>query len=270
MLTWLLLVGLAEAKKAPKAPPAPPVGWHREEGWKGDCYYPPDFGKMLEGDRKMARQEALAAMKSQWLGGRDDDITFDEYVVDGVETTLLGRPTQIEAVSVQNLEQCQAAMKSGSSAEWVSWLGGLSSKLTAGECLQPLTYQLFDYLDITRSWQRPIVMCKGNKAHVWATEKDRYRLSDTGEWINVNGTAEKALGADYPCNIEGCTVGMLVGKFTTDAGVETVFPIGTDTVYTAPENGVLTWSINDTTWYDNKYFKTNIEDRTAITVEPAE
>lgn len=270
MLTSLLfLIGTADAKK-PKAPPPPPIGWHREEGWKGDCYYPPDFAGMLESDRKMARQKALEAMKSQWMGERDDDVNLDPYVVETVEETLLGRPEKIEPVSVQNLEKCKAAMAGGGTDAWAGWLGGLHGKLTAGECLQPLTYQLFDYLDITRGWQRPVVMCKGNRAHIWATEKDRYRLTDDGPWINVLGNGERALGQEYPCNIDTCMVGMLVGKFTTDAGVELVFPIGTEKVFEAPENGTITWSINDTTWYDNKYFKSNVEDRTAVTIEPAE
>src|SRR5436853_393130 len=81
-----------------------------------------------------------------------------------------------------------------------------------GECNTPLTYTMFDYLDIGKSWQRAIPLCKGNKAHIVATAKDRYRISDTGAWINVEGdTAQRATQADFPCNIEGCFVGMLVG-----------------------------------------------------------
>lgn len=270
MLTLLVLVDFAEAKKPPKAPPPPPVGWTKEEGWKGECYYPPDFEKLPELDRKMARQAALEAMKQQWLGGKDDGVSFDAGMIDEVDTVLLGRPVQIEAVARGNRDKCVAVMKGASLDEWSGWLGALPAKLTAGECMQPLTYTLFDYLDLGRSWQRPITMCQGNKAHIVATAKDRYRVADDAPWINVEGdTSQRATSSDYPCNLEGCYVGTLVGKFTTDAGVETVFPIGVETVFTAPENGTLTWSINDTTWYDNKWFKSStIEDKTGITVEP--
>ena len=161
-------------------------------------------------------------------------------------------------------------MKGVGTSAWSAWFSGLRSKLLEGECMQPLTYTLFDYLDITRGWQRPVPMCKGDRARIWGTETDKYRISDDGAWITVAGNGERATGADYPCNIEGCFVGMLVGKFTTDAGVEVVFPIGTGIEYEAPENGTVTWSINDTTWYDNKYYKSaTIEDRTAVTIEPA-
>ena len=89
MLTSLLfLLGTAEAKKKPKVPPPPPTGWHREEGWNGECYFPPDYGPMLESDRKLARQKALEAMKTQWLGERDDGVSLDPYVVETVEETL--------------------------------------------------------------------------------------------------------------------------------------------------------------------------------------
>lgn len=270
MLSWMLLASLAEAKKAPKAPPAPPVGWYQEAGWKGSCYYPPAWDKMLESDRRNARQQALEGMKSQWSGEKEDGVQFDSNVIEDVEVTLLGRPVLIEAVSQQNLDQCKAVMGGGSVDAWSGWFSGLRSKLNAGECMQPLTYTLFDYLDIGRSWQRPVTLCKGDRAHIFATVADKYRITDNGEWITVVGTTEKATGADWPCNVEGCTMGMLVGKFTTDAGVEAVFPIGADTVYVAPENGTLTWSINDTTWYDNKWFKSaTIEDHAAVTVEPA-
>jgi hypothetical protein len=270
MLTMLVLVTTAEAKKPKGPPPAPPVGWHHEEGWKGDCYYPPDFGAMPEGDRKMARANSLEEMKKQWLGQRDDGVTFDETLEDEVETVLLGHPTAIEDVAATNRDDCVAYMKGGNTESWRSHLSALPGKLTAGECLRPLTYTVFDYLDIGNGWQRPITLCKGDKAHIVATVKDRYRVSDNGPWINVEGDpSQKATDSSYPCSIDGCTVGMLVAKFTTDAGVETIFPIGAEKTYVAPENGVITYSINDTAWYDNKWFKSStIEDRTAITIEP--
>ena len=71
-------VALAK-KKAP--PPPPPLGWHREEGWKMDCYYPPDFSKMEESDRRKARGTVLTEMTRQWSGQREYGITFSEKAV---------------------------------------------------------------------------------------------------------------------------------------------------------------------------------------------
>ena len=271
MLLLPAFITFAEAKK-PKGPVAPPVEWHREEGWKGDCWYPPDFSKMQDGDRKLARQHSLEQMKAQWLGQRDDDVKFDDITIDNLETALFGKPTNIESVAATNLEKCSAYMKGGSLDPWASWIGTLPGKITEGDCTQPLTYTMFDYLDIGNSWQRPITLCKGDRAHISATASDKYRITDKGDWITAAGVpGANAIEADYPCNIEGCLVGMLVGKFVTDKGIESIFPIGLDHVYPAPENGTLTYAINDTTWYDNHYFKTAaIEDRTAITIQPAE
>jgi hypothetical protein len=216
-------------------------------------------------------------MKKQWLGQKDDGVKMDDTVVDNLETTLLGRPTAIEGVAAGNRDQCIALRKAaggggGGVDAWTSYVSGLPAKLTAGECTTPpLTYTVFDYLDIGNGWQRPIGLCKGDVAHIIATAKDKYRISETGPWINVEGDPSQKAAETYPCNIEGCNVGMLVGKFTTDAGVETVFPIGAEHTFKAPENGTLTYSINDTAWYDNRWFKTGaIEDHTGVTVEPGE
>ncbi|MFZ5475491.1 MAG: hypothetical protein ACOZNI_01845 [Myxococcota bacterium] len=275
MLPLLALVVTAEAKK-PAAPPPPPVGWWREAGtkktpgWKGDCYFPPNWDKLGEGDRKLERQKALEAMKSQWLGQRDDGVTIDAGAVDELETVLLGRPQLIEAVVGQNRDQCVAFMKGGDLGAWQSWHASMAPKLSKGECVQPLTYTVFDYLDIGKSWQRPIQVCKGDKVHIWATTKDRYRISDDGDWINVEGIpGTKPTESDWPCNIEGCQIGMLVGKFEPEEGATVIFPIGGDHVFVAPENGTVSYSINDNAWYDNKWFKSaTIEDRTAVTIEP--
>ena len=170
-----------------------------------------------------------------------------------------------------NLEQCKTYMRGGTLDSWKGWMVPLSAKLTAGECSSPLVDTMFDYLEITRPWFRSVTVCKGDRIHINATMKDRYRIAEKAEWITVEGTGEKAIGADYPCNIEGCMVGMLVGRFTGDDGIETTFGIGADYTFTASGNGQLSWSINDTTWYDNKYFKNaSFEDRVALTIEPAQ
>lgn len=270
MLSLLLFAAFAHAKKAPKTPPPPIEGWHHEEGWKGDCYYPKNFAALGEGDRRSARADTLAAIKSQWDGGRDDGVSFDTNVTDAIQETLWGRPEKIEGMSKQNLEQCVAAMKSGDTSGWTTWIGGLNGRLNAGECNTPLDQTVFDYLDLGVAWQRPVPMCKGDKAHIFGTVKDKYRLSDKGPWITIEGTADAAVGEDWPCNLEGCTQGKLVARFTGESGVQVLFPVGGDAHFEAPENGTLMFSINDTTWYDNKWFTNGrIDDHAAITVEPA-
>lgn len=271
-LVGLLSPGLAAAKKKPKEAPAPPVGWHQEEGWKGACYFPPDFGKMLEGDRRAARAAALDDMLSQWNGKRDDGVEMSETLTEALETVLLGAPTKIEAVTLQNLAQCKAYMAGGGLDAWTSWVRAAPGKLTAGECMAHFDYTLFDYLEIGQGWQRPVNLCKGDKINISGTEKDKFRISDDGPWINVAGdTNTPTFGGDWPCNVEGCFAGMLVARFVTEAGVETILPVGEGIVFEAPEHGELTYRINDTTFFDNTWFKSgSITDRTAIELSPAQ
>jgi hypothetical protein len=264
----------AKPKKAKGPPPPPPVGWYKEEGWSGECFAPPDFEKLGEGDRKMERQKALEAMVAQWSGARDEAVKMTGTAAEDLETVLLGRPQMIEGVARQNRDLCVAFRKGGDLGDWQSAIKALPAKLTVGECPSPpLTYTLFDYLDIGKSWQRPIGLCKGDKALITATVTDKYRVADNAPWITVEGdpSQPKPGGADWPCTVEGCLVGMLVGKFVTEAGVELIFPIGAEKVFVAPEHGTLSWSINDNVWYDNRFFKgKSIEDHTAVTVAPAE
>ena len=43
-----LLMFTACGPKKEVAPAPPPVGWHAEEGWKGPCYFPPDFDELAQ------------------------------------------------------------------------------------------------------------------------------------------------------------------------------------------------------------------------------
>lgn len=276
MLTMLLLVMNAEARK-PKAPPPPPVGWGKEEGWTGDCYFPKDWSTMVEVDRRMARSAVLNELKTQWSGARDDGVSIDPGVVESLENVLMAKPQSIETVAATNLEQCRAFRLAGNSeaalAAWEGWLRSLPGQLTKGDCTKPLTYTMFNYLDINIGWQQPVVMCKDNRARITATVADKYRTADSAPWHTAAGdtAAPRTNDPQYPCTgNELCFPGTLLGRFVTDEGVEIVFPIGTEATFRAPENGQLYLSINDYSWYDNRYFKSaSIEDRVAVTIEPA-
>lgn len=275
MLSLLLLTlfsGSAEAKKKPKGPPPPPPqGWYKEEGWSGECFAPFDWETLGLAERRMKRQEALEAMREQWTGKKDAAVSFEEGMVENLETVLLGRPEKIEAVTAQNRELCVAFRANGNADAWQSAIRALPAKLTAGECLTPMIYTKFEFLDIGRTWQGATPVCKGDKVKIFATVKDKYRVSDKGAWINVTGDGTQAAGA-YPCTAEGCTVGMLLLKFAPEnGGPEEIMPLGVEKIFVAPQHGTLTYSINDNVWYDNRYYKGgNIEDRTAVTYQPAE
>jgi hypothetical protein len=267
---FLALLALACGPKAPPAPPPPPVGWYTEAGWSGECFAPPDWESLDTSTRKMKRQEALEAMKAQWSGQKEEDVHFEDGMVENVEVTLLGRPDKIEAVTAQNQAQCIAYRKGGDKGAWESAVRALPGKLTAGECLTPFLATRFDYLDIQKGWQGSTSVCKGDKIRINATVKDRFRLKDNGAWMNVLGVGPAAEGA--PCTSEGCLAGTLLGRFVPEnGGAESIFVVGAEKVYTVPAHGTLTYGLNDDTWFDNTFMKNgSIIDATAVTLEPVE
>ncbi|MCB9742346.1 MAG: hypothetical protein H6740_07100 [Alphaproteobacteria bacterium] len=257
-------------------PAPPPVGWHAEEGWAAQCYFPPDFAALEDSEglaaRRVARMDVLTAMKSQWSGQRDDGVSLPPAAIEDLDTVLLGQPDDIEAVAQQNLSECKRFMASGGgdTSGWEAWMRSMPDKLTAGQCLTPLRDTYFDYLDIGASWQFNVPICPGDTAVIIATTSDKYRLEESGEWITASGfEGMQADGDDYPCTREGCWVGMLVGRFVSEDGYEEVFPIGAEGTYTATAQGTLTITVNDSTYYDNTWFKSGgITDHTGVTVQP--
>jgi len=226
---------------------------------------------MDEVQRKLKRAEALDAMISQWKGDREDGISFEAGLIDEIETTLFGDMSKVETVAVKNLEFCATASTGGSVDGWNSWLNGLSAQLTAGECFNHFDYTMYDYLEIDTGWQRSMPICKDDKIRISGTAKDKFRLTDKGAWITVAGDEGDASGgSELPCNIEGCYRGMLILQYTTDAGVVTVYPVGTELIFTAPENGTLSYRINDDTFYDNTWYQGGgIIDHASVEISPA-
>lgn len=268
----LLLFGAVSAIGGcgPKKPtkPAVIVGWHGEEGWAAQCYYPPPFAELPEVERRTARTVVLRNIMGQWQGKQDSVVHFDEDVVTRVETVLLGEPTKIEQVAIDNLERCQGAMTAGGdTATWGRWLSKLPIVLTEGQCkAAPLDYTMFDYLDIGRGWQIKATVCKGDKVRIRGSGVDYYRIADKSPWINVAGDPDqRAIGTELPCNVEGCFKGQLILRFRTDAGVETISPVGLEKMFVAPDHGTIEVQINDDTWFDNVY-KTegSVEHHTSI------
>lgn len=262
----------ALAKKPKKAAAAPITGWHREEGWAGDCWYPPDFGTMAEGAKRMAWQESRDAIVGQWRGDRGDGVSLNPNYVERLETTMLSKADRVEQVARENLEQCKAARASNSTDAWGQWIVSINAKLTEGECpYPPLDYTAFQTLSINDGWQFPLNICKGNRVNVHGSEQDYFQLEPKGPWINIAGDpAQPASGGSLPCTIEGCLRGQLVMRFTSDSGVSQIVPVGIDLDFLAPEHGRIEVMINDDSMSDNKFkVERGVEHHTTLTVKPA-
>jgi hypothetical protein len=264
-LSWSVAESAHGKRKRRKGPP--PAGWNPTEDGQPDCYQAPAWAELGETERRIKRAEVLDELLAQWRGDRNDGVRFNPGVVDRVETTLLGRPERIEEVTAKNAELCAA----NNTGAWGVWAQALPAALKVGECNTPLDYTMFDYLDIAAGWQRPLSICKGNRVVIKGSFNDRYRIQDGGPWINVDGDPNQVtVGSDWPCNMEGCNAGMLIGKFVGQSGTENIFTIGTKTVFMAPEHGEISYRINDNVFYDNVWYQARgLVDHTAIEVSPA-
>lgn len=232
------------------------------------CYKPPVWDTLSTIDRKMKRSEVMDEMLGQWRGGRNDGVGFDEDVIDKVDTVLLGRPDRIEEVSAENFTLCRA----GDKGAWARWAKALPSKLTAGECNTNFDYTLFDHLDIQSGWQGKRAICKGNKIVIKTSSMDRYKISDDGPWINVAGDPALSTSgdSDWPCNLEGCLAGVMMFRFTGESGMISLYVAGTEHVFTAPEHGHIDYRINDTKFYDNKWFESRgVIDHASVEISPS-
>jgi hypothetical protein len=248
------VLALAGCKKAPEVA-APPEGWFQSPGSRAACYYPKNYDALGTTDRRIARQQALDAMLSQWKGGRNDGVTFDEKMIEQVETTLLGEPNEIEATSAENAKFCETFMTTGSTDGWFRWLDELPERLTAGECKHPLVNRYFNYVDIASGWQNRVGVCAGAQVQITVSSIDMYRIDDKGPWINVDGDpAKPAHATDLPCNLEGCFAGQLLLRFTPDGGgAGVIAPLGHSLTYTPPGHGYIEVMVNDNSWPDNRY-----------------
>ena len=130
-------------------------GWYAEEGWAGQCYYHKNFATLGRGDVYEARQASMDAMMSQWRGERNDGIQFDEEKIIELETTILGNISLLDTVASQNLKQCIDHFREQRVHKIKqNWFWGINGILTEGDCKSPpLTYTLFDYLDVGKGWQ---------------------------------------------------------------------------------------------------------------------
>ncbi len=251
-------------KKAEEAPP--PTG----ELFVGDmpCYAPPDFSTLNEGNRRMQRQAGFQAINKLVTGvavGKDGapltkyKLEDDDY--EFFERAFLGRPQLLDDWLAENYAKCQAVgNKKLKQAEYFSYLRQIGRQLESNECYRPLDYEWHDFLDIGQGWQRRVHICKGDQILVEGTnaENGQFTIADTGKmenntFITVEGdpttpeAGEAGLVAEYP-------LGALVMRFQAeDDSYEKYFKVGFQTAFEAPDHGFLSFAINDTTYYDNKF-----------------
>ena len=227
IVSFLFLAACGPKKKV--VVEKPKVGWVHEEASSTACYYPPNFEKLDTLERKEAQSAAFDAIVEQWRGSKNDGVKIREELIEGVETVLLGDMSKVEITVKDNLSYCkQYASSKSSLPQWQSWVSGLPSKLTEGECNYHFRDTVLDYVEVDTEWMpaSPLRICKGDKIQITAAPKDRYRIDEGGPWITVQGNLDvpTAGSESHPCNTEGCFAGQLILRFKSES-MEEVIPV---------------------------------------------
>jgi len=257
--------GKKKKKRGKEAEP-PPTG----EIFVGEmaCYRPPDFATLTETNRRMERQKGYQAVDKLVRGTAVDKagapiatfkIEDDDY--DYFERAFLGRPQLLDDWLVDNFKKCEAVgMKKAKASEYATYLKQIGRELESNECYRPLDYEWHDFLDIGTGWQRRVHACKGDAVVIEGTNEENgmYTISDTGKmaknvFISAEGdpntpeAGELGLVPDLP-------LGALVLRFQAeDDSYTKYYKIGLTTSFEAPDHGFLSFAINDTTYFDNKF-----------------
>lgn len=233
------------------------------------CYRPPDFSKITStSERKKRRQEGYEVVNALVTGKAKDksgavlemfQIENDEY--EFFETAFLGRPQLLDDWLAENFAKCEAVGNGKTKeADYFAYLNKIGRNLEADECYRPLDYEWHDFLDIGQGWQRRVHTCKGDKVLIESTGEDngQYTIADTGKmadntFITATGdpntpeAGEAGLVPEYP-------LGALLLRFQSeDDSYTKYFMIGAKLEFEAPDHGFLSFAINDTTYFDNKF-----------------
>ena len=259
---------MAKKKKKKGAEEAPPEPGAVFVG-NFPCYRPPDFSKITSnGERKKLRQQGFEAVNKLVTGVAQDksDAALEMFKIDNdeyafFETAFLGRPQLLDYWLDENFAKCQAVgtgkMKEKAYFEYLSTVG---RELESNECYKPLDYEWHDFLDIASDWQRRVHVCKGDKVLIETTgeENGQYTITDTGKMAdntfmtaagdpNTPEAGAAGLVAEYP-------LGALLLRFEAeDDSYTKYYLIGASLRFTSPDHGTLSFAINDTTYFDNKF-----------------
>lgn len=278
-LMFFILYGCAAGKEVTKEPPEPEkkVGWIKIGSvW---CYSPPDFSAFTDIlERKNERSKAIDEIFNQFDGKKDPSFKIDKYTRDTLETILLERSDMMEPFLEENFKECVEYAEGRKTFEdYQNFLLEKANSLSEGRCKTPFNYYATHYLDVQKGWQFELPLCEGDTITIKASDKDLYTIKksdkkgEVTEWINVEGRiGSPAEGADWPCQKE-CNEGQLIGRFIEENGTVHIFPVGAIKMYRAPAHGTISFTVNDSQFFDNAYRRRGrIEDRVIIEVMPAE
>lgn len=251
----------AKKKKRKKkgAVEAPPVGKVVMGDWT--CYAPPDFAKMNNSERRQARSDALDYLNPLVNGQSHKGFAMEGDPLLLFETAFLGRPQLLDSWLAVNFDQCkQVAAGKVSNEDYASWMGSQARELEEGECYKPLTYELHDYIDIQTGWQLRLHMCEGDSILIETTgeENGQFTIEDTGKpkkntYITAAGDPDRAEAGEAGL-VSDMPAGALIMRFEAeDESMTRYILVGQSVTFKADQHGYISFSINDTTLFNNKF-----------------
>ncbi len=269
---------MAKKKKSAEPPPPEPNSWFDYHGVQ--CYQPPDFASEAnEPKKRMMRQHAMDAILSLMRGEINEQLVVDERKIDDWEIDFLGKPVAIEPFLTENLAQCKlyAQGELGLKA-YADWVAAAGKRATAGDCHNPLIYELHQTMTVQDSWQVRRHVCVEDQVLIETSKTNRYTVADTGDygttaWINPSGACVNIEGAgvvqvecppaltpvdpaSLPC--PECPWGAVVYRFEDEVTKEiTLGTLGTSMEFKATANGWISFTVNDATYYDNVFHEAN-------------
>jgi hypothetical protein len=253
---------------------APPVGKVVIGDWT--CYGPPDFAKMNNSQRRQARSDSLEYLTTLVNGQSQEGFAMDDDPLLLFETAFLGRPQLLDTWLAPNFEQCKlAAAGKLSSKDYADWMGSQARELEEGECYKPLTYELHDYIDIQAEWQLRLHICKGDSILIETTgaENGSFTLEDTGKhkknkYITAAGDPDRP-EAGQTGVVTDMPAGALIMRFEAEDESMTKFLlVGYSLKFKADQHGYISFTINDTTYFDNKFREVGAKDYLSLDIYP--
>jgi len=260
MVVTPVLAKKKKKKKKKGAEVPPPVGEVVVGKWT--CYSPPNFAALSDGKRRIARSEALNYLQRLVVGQVMEGFAIESSEdLEYFETAFLGRPSLVDTWMAENFERCMKVAKGKAKpSDYLDYLSKIGREFEKGECYKPLDYEYHNYVDIQSGWQFRIHVCAGDKILVELTgeENGKYTIEDTGSvsknrYITAVGdpdvpeAGDKGLVAQY-------ALGAVLLRFEAEDGSHTQYhPTGHSLQWKAPQHGFISFSVNDTTYFNNAF-----------------
>lgn len=266
MAIWFVLIGIvfalpgcAGTSTAKKSPVEPVYGF--VEVGEHTCFAAPLTGELSATDERRVKRESLSSAMSHWRGEVDPSIKFGAGALSELEDRLMNHPEDLPVILEENLALCRS-LGAGEidvdvyEAKVLSFARGVDK----GRC-NPQLYGLYSKnLSVTESWQGGLTLCTGQAVKIKMSE-GKYTIYPEVEgqetrWMGASGDPETSLDTgSYPCTVEGCAPGMVVGRFVPWEGEEVIFPVGMELIYRAPSPGELYVGVNDNDYADNRFME---------------